>query len=46
VRFLPPIDTTAWREEDLDQHIEEVRALMNQTYQELRAQLGLPPLEP
>ena len=46
VRFLPPIDTTEWREEDLDQHIEEVRALMNHTYQELRAQLGLPSLEP
>jgi 1-acyl-sn-glycerol-3-phosphate acyltransferase len=28
VRFLPPIDTTAWQLEDLDAHVESVRSAM------------------
>jgi len=44
IRYLDPIDTSDWEEERLDEHIAEVRGLMEQTYIELRREAGLPEL--
>jgi 1-acyl-sn-glycerol-3-phosphate acyltransferase len=42
VRFLPPISTLDWMEETLDEHIEEVRSIMESAYHQLRHDMGLP----
>lgn len=42
--FLEPIETSSWREEELDERIAEVREVMDQAYHALRAEAGLPPL--
>lgn len=44
VRFLPPISTKDWDPELLDQHIDKVRETMMVAYEELRLEVGLPPL--
>ena len=44
IRFLEPIDTSTWEYETLNDHVQDTRAIVKKAYDQLRSDIGLPPL--
>ena len=46
LQFLPAVPTVDWTEDQLDEHIDQIRESMSEAYYNLRDEMGLAKLEP